>query len=541
MHATKGLLAAGILVLSGACATPPPAAVPPPLDIPAATDSAAGPVRDTRPSPRVPIGTTGIFRIRDFAAVAHEVGALMGLPPSFDVTVLLHSFVDPDVLAAVDMTAPMDGLNTDAPHRAAAAAFSMKADGENALRERFDLRPDGGLAYLVKKEPDRTGRGMRSCALHGGRIVCALDEETLAKCAPYLVTTLPAEPLDHAIRVIVPGTAVRDRKRDPQRAPEDRLATELVAGLERELDRVEVDLDLGATVEATLTLRLLSREAPLTRALAASGRVGPPPPALAQLPNDALLSLWSNGAAAEDLEPLKKAIASELQTTLETDGYVPAAAKASIDELAKLFLTGGPFVLAAGTTKSKWVVAAVDEPASRWTTGLRALVKKSDEAERTRNKVQSLARTRPDGDDIAARIAAVPASAKLPPDTLHVEIKLTPKKRGSGPVRIAHLWVVPQGDRTWIGYGEDDAAVRDRLRAAREGRVTTTSADDPEALAGARATTLGLVTLFAPEKLVPASGGNDPLTMSVVTDPKSLAVRMRGSRQAAIDLAKSFF
>lgn len=531
--------AAGTLVVSGACGPPPPASAPPPLEVPAVAAADAGTARDTRPLPTFPKGTTAVLRIRDFTGVASEIYALMGAPPSFDATVLLHSLVDPDVLTAVDVSAPMDGLNIENPHRTGAAAFTLRTDGESILRERFDLRGEGALVHLVKKEGDRTKRGMSACALHEHRLVCAYDAEALSESAPYLVTTLGAEPLDHAIRLIVPGATVRQRAHTKSGPIEDRLATDLVLGFEREIDRIDVDWDLGATVEATLTLHLLSREAALTRALVPIGRIGPSPPTFDRLPSGALLAIWSNGVAADDLAPLKNAIADDLQTTLEADGYPPEAAKASIDELRALFLTGGPFVLAAGKTKSTWLVAGVEEPSTRWTNGLRALVKKSDEAERTRKKpANPVTRRRPDGDDVAARVVPVPASAKLSPDSLHIELKFTPRK-GTGQVRIAHLWVVPQGDRTWIGYGDDDPAVRERLRGARE--PNSAASEATPALVSGQATMNGLAMLLAPDKSVIAGGGEDRISMSVVTDPKTLVVRMRGPRQAALDFAKTFF
>jgi hypothetical protein len=170
-------------------------------------------------------------------------------------------------------------------------------------------------------------------------------------------------------------------------------------------------------------------------------------------------------------------------------------------------------------------------------------MKKSDEAERTRKKPANSGPRRPDGDDIAARVVAVPASAKLPADSLHLELKFTPKKKGAGQARVAHLWVVPQGDRTWIGYRDDDAALRERLRAARDKTaaplVSASGADTTKALAGGHSTTSGLITLFTPDKTVIA--GNDRISMSAVTDPKTLTVQLRGSKQSAIELAKAFF
>ncbi|WP_437617623.1 hypothetical protein [Sorangium sp. So ce1151] len=60
----------------------------------------------------------------------------------------------------------------------------------------------------------------------------------------------------------------------------------------------------------------------------------------------------------------------------------------------------------------------------------------------------------------------VRAPAALPARTLHVELRPRPLTKDAPPAHTSHLYVVPAGQRTWIGFGEDDAAVVERLRVA---------------------------------------------------------------------------
>jgi hypothetical protein len=77
------------------------------------------------------------------------------------------------------------------------------------------------------------------------------------------------------------------------------------------------------------------------------------------------------------------------------------------------------------------------------------------------------------------------------------------------------------------------------LRAARDPKAQVAQIDDPKALAGGQTTTNGLVTLFAPEKA--GAAGEDRISIALTTDPSTLVVRLRGSRQAAIDAVLTFF
>lgn len=499
--------------------------------------------------------------------------------PSVSARYLLDVLVDEPIIEAIDSAAPMDGVSIDHAHRALAAAFTLRADGEAALREHYELKPEGALTKLVAKDRERAADGVRlpRCALSAARLVCAHDEDTLQATAPYLVTTLGAEPLEHDARVTLPGATIRNRVHEQAHPAEDRLVIDLVAGLEREIDRIDLDFDLGANVESIMTMRLLSRDAPLTRALVPAGRTGPPPADFSRLPSDATLTLFSNGAAAEDLAPLKKTIIDDLQASLESDGYAPAAARASLDELAALFLTGGPFVLAAGVNGgdaaaigalplakmraalAPWIVAGVPEPAKRWIDGLRALVKKNEEAERSRKKPASpLATRRPDSDDLAVRIVPVTAATKLPLDSLHVELRFTPKQKNAGGARVAHLWVVPHAEHTWLGYGEDEAGVRERLRAATDDAHPSKAAPKnmTPGLIGGSATTSALALLFArrhdddqveaaharARKIATLPGrGDTPFIASMTTNDRRLVVRLRGSKDAAVEIASTFF
>ena len=109
----------------------------------------------------------------------------------------------------------------------------------------------------------------------------------------------------------------------------------------------------------------------------------------------------------------------------------------------------------------------VEEPAEKWTTGLREIVRRGQEADKTRRPGSKSSSPRdPDGDHVDMRVGTLDPSLKLPKDALHVEVLIAPRTKGQRPTRTAHLFVVPKGSGTWLGYSEDVGAIAARLRLA---------------------------------------------------------------------------
>jgi hypothetical protein len=113
------------------------------------------------------------------------------------------------------------------------------------------------------------------------------------------------------------------------------------------------------------------------------------------------------------------------------------------------------------------VMIGIEEPAEKWTTGLRDIVRRGQEADKTRRPGSKSSSPRdPDGDHVDVRIGTLDPGLKLPKDALHVEVLIAPRTKGQRPTRTAHLFVVPKGSGTWLGYSEDVAAIAARLRLA---------------------------------------------------------------------------
>jgi hypothetical protein len=107
----------------------------------------------------------------------------------------------------------------------------------------------------------------------------------------------------------------------------------------------------------------------------------------------------------------------------------------------------------------------LDEPGEKWTQGLRDVVKRGEDVDKTRTPgSKSSTPVDPDGDHVDVKVGAIDPALRLPKDTLHLEVLLTPRTKGKRPNRKGHLFVVPKGATTWLGYSEDVAAIASRLR-----------------------------------------------------------------------------
>ncbi len=243
------------------------------------------------------------------------------------------------------------------------------------------------------------------------------------------------------------------------------------------------------------------------------------------------------------------------------------------EQIFALLFTGGPLVVATGVASGRdgvekalaaldaarpkspeetkaeaqvraalvpWVIAEVDEPPVRWTNGLREAMRRAAEAERTRRPGSKASTPRDlDQDHVELRPGTLDPAWRLPKDSLHVEVLLIPRTKGTRPARKAHLFAVPKGTATWLGYSEDAVAVTSRMRIALDDSTDVgtlaRSADaaslrtQPAAFAGVAALD-GLSTLAAPSgpntdlrSLIRTFGrlppGSDTLAWTAGADP----------------------
>ncbi|AUX40420.1 hypothetical protein SOCE26_018210 [Sorangium cellulosum] len=335
-------------------------------------------------------------------------------------------------------------------------------------------------------------------------------------------------------------------KDDPDADDEDddshagRLGQEIGDALLRDLDSVSIDLTLGrAAIEVGLGMRFASRSSPFMAALApAVPADAAPPPAFLRLPGDAAIALYTQGASRAELTPLREALFRAIRDDMVADGYDGPRLDRLLERLGGLVLTGGPLVLGAGGDRAAaqkalvayqdskgaqggkdaaaraqkaarralqgWILVAVEEPAQTWITGVKELLQMGEELDRHREGASAAGNTaagagagaaggakkdgapkggaKKDTDKERTTPTLVRAPAALPAGTLHVELRTRPLTKDAPPAHTTHLYIVPAGQRTWIGISEDDAALVDRLRVATEpGRDARTLGAGPGA------------------------------------------------------------
>ncbi|MEA2748377.1 MAG: hypothetical protein QOI41_2520 [Myxococcales bacterium] len=482
---------------------------------PAAPPRPAPPPR-TEAAPRPPDDLALLVRVNDPEQLMREVVSILpasaaAAASALDPTQLASMLLGRRLGSVIDLAQPIDVVSIGTKSQPTfVVSMAVRQDAESKLGEGLVLREEGGLVHIGKPDDSHADSGrMSACAFTAAagrattRLVCASDEESLDASAAYLARNVAAEPLDADARLSLPGKILREKRDGTTKAIGDaaasRLGTELVERFVDEIARVDADLRFaGSGIEIAVDLRLSGRESMLARALVPRTKPSPPPAAFYRLPGDAIVSLYTTGALAEDLAPLRKVLADDLERTLVQDGHLPEKTRALRERIESLVLTGGPLVFAAGIAGGRegaekalaalegarpadetrvvaqarsallpWMMFEVDEPGEKWTQGLRDIVKRGEDVDKTRKPgSKNSTPVDPDSDHVDVKIAALDAAIKLPKDTLHFEVLLTPRTKGKHPARKAHLFVVPRGAATWLGYSEDVAAIASRLRLA---------------------------------------------------------------------------
>ncbi|WP_438034509.1 hypothetical protein [Sorangium sp. So ce204] len=527
--------------------------------------------------------------------------ALVFTMGSTDPTKMLEAAVGPDLAEIVDLDRPIDVafLGTTGDH--VVASLSVAEQEVPRLADRFvlkELERHPGLLRVERArnaEPDEEAPPW-ACAFDpgerrdGARLLCSADVEDIETAAAYLVQVVAREPLDADARIelsertlrqaVEEASAAGDADEDDGRA--GALGEELAAGFLRDIERLNVDLTWGrADVEVGLTLRFAGRRSPLTLALApAAAQDAAPPPAFFRLPADTAVAFHTQGASRAELTPLREAVFKALRDDMIDDGYDEARLDQVLDRLETLVLTGGPLVVGAGAKGAAaekalaayqrdmgaprarkaarlalqgWVLASVEEPAQTWISGVKELLQRGDELDRFKRSAPKDGARKDDDDKQNTTHAIVRAPASLPAGTLHVELRSRPLTKDAPPAHTTHFYVVPAGQRTWLGISEDDAALVARLRVAVDpGRDEGTLGAAPDmdvlrrrgALAGGLFSLAGLTLLAAngdaPEALdeaakdlaalaaLPARGG--------VAIPLAVTSEVLGSGGARVDV-----
>jgi hypothetical protein len=289
-----------------------------------------------------------------------------------------------------------------------------------------------------------------------------------------------------------------------------------LADFASDLDEAVADVTLAEQgVRAALTLRLSGSSSTLGRiATAHPERSGPAPAAFWQLPGDADLALFHRGIDEAQLAPERDLVLRAVGDALGESGVKEPDRKAIIDALGKL-VSPAAGVYASGidaggvrkalsadkalTVKDEpaekdeakrqvveellgWRVMEVDEPSTRFAAGLKELsvaIGKPSVAAAYRQKLA-------DAVPPALRWLAAAKSAGLPAGAQHYVLELHSFERKAppppslvggrrpGPPRkpwpplkplLVHLFLVPDGPRTWLAVGGDEEVAESRLAA----------------------------------------------------------------------------
>lgn len=618
LPSARGVALGSVMFCVSCGPAPSPGVVTPPLVVGPLAPSA--PLAAAKPEalPRPPDDLALLVRITDPQQLKREVVNL--LPPSaasmaheLEPKDMLARFIGEPLTALVDLNQGIDVASVGGSDIALVFSLPVKPESEGSI-EGVAERDEDGLA-LLPRAPDRPGnrgaRELEACALTSSagrtstRLVCAPDEATLRRTAPYLARTVAAEASDADVKLTLPGRVLRDRTDRTASAMSDaasaQLGGHLVEDLLGEVDRIDGGLRFGgARIELAVDFRFTARTAMLTKIFVPKSVAAPPSPAFHRLPGDAFIALFTTGALADDIAPLRRALADTIEGTLVQDGYPAAKVRELREKIEGLFLTGGPLVFGAGivggregaekaltflesshtkpadearaeaqarTAMKPWFMIEVEEGADRWVQGLRDIVRGAEDAEKARKPGSKASTPRdPDGDHVDIHLAAVDAALKLPKDSLHLEVSMVPRTKGSRPSRKGHLFVVPKGGATWIGYSEDVVAITARLRLAIDDTTeagTIARSTDATALRSKPVLGAGIVSLVGVALMAASTTSNgglrsagrvashtagigakgaDIVSWSATSDATPGAVRLsvngRATRQTVVDVVR---
>ncbi len=571
-----------VLAVGCGAGPPPDPSVPASLRLGPATVAPAPSAPAPEAAPRAPEDLALLVHVSDPETLAREIVSI--LPPSaaaaavaLDPRRLVQLLLGKRLGEIVDLTQPIDMASVG--HESSfVVSLAVKPEAEARLGEGLLLHEEGGLVHIGRPDDARSDSGrISACAFTAAagraamRLVCASDEATLLSAAKYLARTVAAEALDVDARLTVPGHMLREKRDATTKAIGEavsaRLGAALVDRFVQEIDRFDADLRFaGPRVELAFGLAFSGRESMVARVLVARTQPAPPPRAFYRLPLDSLFALHTSGAQPDDIVALRTALAENVESALVQDGYQSDLARGMRERLEGLLLTGGPLVAATGVAAGRegaekalgafenarvktadeakaevqlraalvpWMVAEVEEPPERWIQGLRDLVRRAEDAERTRTRGSKASSPRdPDGDHVDIRVGTLEPAWRLPKEALHLEVKLVPRTKGKRKARSGHLFAVPKGSATWLGYSEDAAAVTSRLRVAIDDATELgTLARSPEAatLRTRPALAAGIGSLAGFTLLTADTATHDDLRAHVRTSSRLATLASRGA------------
>ncbi len=459
-----------------------------------------------------------------------------------------------DVAHPLDLVLTVEGkAMSPKPSWAVSAALKPGVDAETQLREHFVLTPGAGGVVRLDLKKDSEEDTDRRCAIYpaygaaASRLVCSDSEAALRELAPYLTRTRTRLAVAKDLEVEVRGAPLRGilsegRQLYPALASGflggarggvpglSAIVTEAVGDvidLGGDIERINLEASLSdAGADASLRVAFSGSTSLSGRILTAgSDKAGPPPAAFLKLPADVDAAFFGRGWDERDLARPKEILFQFARGLLDKQG-IPSADAQALERAVNGYLSLGSrgWVSATGTDWDGVVTAITKLEATRGGKSLAAAVEAETKAlEKLRGwsvwgvelpaaEVQTMAKdivtayNRPtlqkavrtqvkDAVPLPTlKVVAVPAAAKLPKDSLHIELAITrlideptpvPSRRGDQPApkskakpKLAkplkvHGFVVPDGERTWLAWGLEEALVTARLRAIVSGEGPT--------------------------------------------------------------------
>jgi hypothetical protein len=418
---------------------------------------------------------------------------------------------------------------------------------------------DGDQRVCVLAPPPREGTS--------ARIVCALDAKALFELEPWLarrpssaasepdlhvdIQMKPLKPTILALRRMVPlvlDSALGGRiGTSGSRELALSLAADLVDfALDVDSAAVDVDLDRDTGARVTGQVQFAGVSSRLARlATAHPDGAAPPPTAFWQLPSDTDVAAFERGVEPDLLAASRDLLVQAVSSKVEEYGLKEADRKAVTDVVGKL-PSPAPTLYASGldedalkkalsATKKPsqgqvgadvaarrevdeallgWRLLAFDEPPTRIASALSDLAS----AWSRPGIATSMHATQRGVPPPTFRAMPAPKGAALPKGTLHFVLELPwdePDLRKSSvkPRPLAlHAFVAPDGARTWVGIGGDDALVVSKLSSVLGGggglvRPELASFKESQVGAGGFVTAKGVVeTVFFVQALAGDAG-----------------------------------
>lgn len=517
-----------------------------------AVADAAPPRSDEAPADLLVSGRVGSLRM-SWANTERLLRATGAPPLPMSPDLIAMGLLGPAVADVVDLDQPTEIAFFGEEMDQFAVVLRVRPRAAPRLREMFRLVPRRGMlqiAEVLVEVPDVQG-GLPACAFvededDGVRAVCASDEDLLDRAGLYLAHAHARGgarggdvrvDLDFArFLPIVERQQKDDPPKDRAEATGQRMANELLA----DIGRVGLVGSWGKNeIEAEVEIGFSQPRSALSRAMVSRPAASTPPPAsFLRLPKDASLALYAHGDARA-LQPLRDLMYGAVHDSLIDDGFDAPLVETLTKKAEELFFTGGPLVFAAGMDRAgaesalaawskdkgaakgregayravrAWSVFGVEEPSARWVNGLEELVKLGDEIDRRHGATPGGAAPSATGKpgENRERLTIVKGAPPkgLPKGTLHLEMRSRPRVKDAPPPHTRHVYVVPDGERTWLGLGENEAEILGRLRTTLEGAPARTIASMPElewtrttgATAGGFVTVAGANLLFADDE-----------------------------------------